>query len=155
MRFSILFLCAVFIAATLQFGCSSPKQVQAQQTVRTTPLVQDEFSELDDDDSQVDTTTAAQMTDDFINDKLETARQYYMNALRAQTEQDSVQCEQEFERAIDVLNSLASYPSIEDDSDFTELSKSVVHDYELYIQKISDLPSQSPIAVLREKLAQD
>ena len=78
-----------------------------------------------------------------------------MNALRAQTEKDSVQCEQEFERAIDVLNSLASYPSIEDDSNFVVLSKSIVRDYELYIQEISTLPSQSPIAVLREKLAQD
>src|SRR5579863_10129809 len=121
MRFSILCVCAVFIAAALQFGCSSPKQVQAQQAVRTTPLVQDEFSELDDDDSQVDTAATAEMTDDFINDKLETARQYYMSALHAQTQKDSVQCEQQFERAIDVLNSLASYPSIESDSNFVEL----------------------------------
>ncbi|HET7152725.1 MAG TPA: LysM peptidoglycan-binding domain-containing protein [Candidatus Kapabacteria bacterium] len=155
MRFSILFVCAVFIAAMVQFGCSSPKQVQAQQTVRTAPLVQDEFSELDDDDSQADTAAATQMTDDYINDKLETARQYYMSALRAQTERDSVQCEQEFEHAIDVLNSLASYPSIESDSNFVALSKSIVRDYELYIQEISTLPSQSPIAVLREKIAED
>ena len=72
MRFSILFWCAVFAAAVLQFGCSSTKQVPTQQTVRTTPLVQDEFSELDDDDSQVDTAAAAEMTDDYINDKLGT-----------------------------------------------------------------------------------
>ncbi len=145
---------------TFTLGCSTPKQTAIPQQERTKPLIQDDFSELDDDatvvdSNAVDTTLTEDLTDEYLNNTIESARQHYMNALHAQTVHDSVLCEGEFEHAIEVLNGLASYPDIEDDSNFVTLSKSIVEDYERYIQNINTLSPQSPMYVFRDKLAQE
>lgn len=147
-------LLAVLFAAVLG-GCGTQQQVSVPQPLATQVLLRDEFSELDDDDAKADSVDVTALTDEFISGKLETARQFYMDALHAQTVRDSAQSGQAFEKAIDVLNSLASYPRIEENTDFVDLSKTIVTDFERYIQNINTLPSQSPISVLREKLSQE
>jgi membrane-bound lytic murein transglycosylase D len=86
---------------------------------------------------------------------LETARQHYLAALEAQSNGDSTLSADEFEQAIQFLNEVAYYPDIENNSDFNELSRSVIEDYEKYIASIDELGPGSSIFALREKLDLD
>ena len=151
----VIFL--ITVAAMGLAGCSSSPKVAAVPLAPApkVSLVQDEFSELDDADLKSDTVDLAAISDEYITIRLEEAHQHYMEALQAQTVRDSARCGQAFEGAIDVLNSLASYPKIDENPDFVDLSKAIVKDFELYIQNINTLSSASPISVLREKLSQD
>jgi membrane-bound lytic murein transglycosylase D len=99
--------------------------------------------------------TVAKEEDKEIATLLEPARQHYVSALQAQTAGDSAISQNEFERAIDVLNEASYYPNIENNSDFKELSKSILEDYEKYIATIETLGPGSSIFALREKLAMD
>jgi membrane-bound lytic murein transglycosylase D len=88
----------------------------------------------------------------LIAQKLELARQHYLAALSAQGANDSTLSAYEFERAIDILNELSYFPEIETNKDFTDLSKSVIEDYEKYIALINDLGPEASIFALRERL---
>ena len=88
----------------------------------------------------------------MIAEKLESARQHYLAALDAQETKDSTLSEREFERAIDVLNELSYFPDIESNKDFTDLSRSVIEDYEKYIAVINTLGPEASVFALREKL---
>jgi membrane-bound lytic murein transglycosylase D len=99
--------------------------------------------------------TVSKEDDKEIAILLEAARQHYVSALQAQTAGDSAISQNEFERAIDVLNEASYYPNIEKNSEFKELSKSVLEDYEKYIAAIETLGPGSSIFALREKLAMD
>lgn len=99
--------------------------------------------------SYVDSTEDHAVT---IQEFLELARQHYLSALEAQVSADTSLSEQEFERAIEILNHLSYYPSIESNKDFTELSQSILEDYEKYIALIDDLGPDASIFALREKL---
>lgn len=85
---------------------------------------------------------------------LESARQHYEDALEAGDSGDSTKSVSEFESAIEILNDLAYYPNIENNQDFTDLSHSVIEDYEKYIANIDSLGSQTSIFALRQKLNQ-
>lgn len=87
-----------------------------------------------------------------IQELLELARQHYLIALDAQEAGDSTLSQSEFESAIDILNHLSYYPSIESNKDFTELSQSIIEDYEKNIALIDDLGPEASIFALREKL---
>lgn len=90
-----------------------------------------------------------------IAQKLEQARQHYLAALSAQEAKDSTLSEQEFENSIQILNELSYFPEIESNKDFTDLSRSVIEDYEKYIATIDDVGPNASIFALREKLSQD
>ncbi len=90
-----------------------------------------------------------------VAQKLEQARQHYLSALSAQEAKDSTLSEQEFENAIQILNELSYFPEIESNKDFTDLSRSVIEDYEKYIASINDVGPNASIFALREKLNQD
>lgn len=90
-----------------------------------------------------------------IAQKLEQARQHYLAALSAQEAKDSALSEQEFENSIQILNELSYFPEIESNKDFTDLSRSVIEDYEKYIATIDDVGPNASIFALREKLNQD
>ena len=85
--------------------------------------------------------------------RLEEARQFYLSALSAQEAGDSVACQEGFEKAINVLNEISYYPAIEQNKDFTDLSTSLIEDYEKYIQSIADLGPDASVFALREKLS--
>lgn len=94
-------------------------------------------------------------TDDsqVIAQRLELARQHYLNAIGAQEAGDTTLSEEEFEKAIDILNELSIYPDIESNKDFTDLSKSIIEDYEKYIAVIDGLGPEASVFALREKLS--
>lgn len=96
-------------------------------------------------------------TEDYagtIQSLLELARQHYLAALDAQESADTLLSEREFENAIEILNRLSYYPTIESNSDFADLSRSIIEDYEKYIATIDDLAPEASIFALREKLSQ-
>lgn len=87
-----------------------------------------------------------------VDSKLENARQHYLLALEAFQNNDSTTAVIEFEKAINVLDQLSYYPDIENNEEFTELSKSLIEDYEKLIISIDELDPDTPIFALREKI---
>ena len=85
---------------------------------------------------------------------LEQARQHYLLALASQESGDSVSCGIEFEAAIQILNELSDYSSIDSSKEYVDLSKSLVEDYEKYIAQIDSLGPNASVYALREKLNQ-
>lgn len=92
--------------------------------------------------------------DSLIALQLEQARQHYLSAVAAQSNGDSVRASTQFELALQILNDLSYYPDIEGNLDFNDLSRTVVEDYEKYIQDSGLIDSTSSIFALREKLNQ-
>ena len=90
------------------------------------------------------------MSDDEKNimDLLEIARGHYLAAMQAQAEGDSSTSTLEFEEAIKHLNEASYYPDIESNSDFNDLTRSVIEDYEKYIATVDSLGIQSSIFAL-------
>jgi membrane-bound lytic murein transglycosylase D len=91
-------------------------------------------------------------TPEFVAHLLERARQHYLAALEAEAVRDSLLSETEFESAIQILNELSYYPDIDSNKDFTDLSKSVVEDYEKHIAAIDEVGPEASVFALREKL---
>lgn len=111
---------------------------------------------FDDSSVAVDTSLPSEQADDKeVAELLEAARTHYMAALQAQSEEDSSTSASEFEAAIVQLNELSYYPDIENNSDFNELTKSVIEDYEKYIATIDSLGPNNSVFALREKLNLD
>ena len=109
-------------------------------------------------DVTVDSTAAdstGEMNEKQIAELLERAREHYLVALEAQAEGDTIMSADEFEEAIKHLNEASYFPNIEDNTDFNELTRSVVEDYEKYIATIDSLGPNSSIFALREKLNLD
>ena len=69
----------------------------------------------------------------FISRQLELARQHYVAALSAQGTADSTLVVDEFEASINILNELTYHEEIEANKDYIDLSKSVIEDYQKYI----------------------
>ncbi len=92
--------------------------------------------------------------DDAVNRMMGLARSRYTDALRLQSlgKQDSSAIQ--FEKAINVLNDLSYYPGIEGDSDFVDLSRRIIGDYEKYISSIQNLGPGTSVFALQEKLSQ-
>jgi len=90
-----------------------------------------------------------------ITNKLEQARHHYLRALQAQSAVDSTLSAREFEKAIAILNELSYDPEMESNSEYTDLLRSVIEDYEKYIVSIDKLSPESSVFALREKLNQD
>jgi hypothetical protein len=103
-----------------------------QRPMPTRPVFPDEFSDLDEGALS---STAGEW-DEVVIEKLEIARKRYLTALTAIENKDTAKAAKLFERALDILNDLASYPRIEENSDFTDLAQSIIEDYENYIQNI-------------------
>ena len=69
----------------------------------------------------------------LISKQLEAARKHYVAALESQENGDSTAVVAEYEAAIGILNELLYYPDIETNKDFLDLNKSVIDDYQKYI----------------------
>ena len=91
---------------------------------------------------------------ELILQRLEQARQHYLLALASQETGDSVSCGIEFEAAIQILNELGDYSSIDSSKEYLDLSKSLIEDYEKYIAQIDSLGTEASVYALREKLNQ-
>ncbi len=118
-------------------------------SARKRPVFPDEFSDLDEDVS------VAGEWDPEVTGNLDRARKRYLKALSLVEQKDTALAAEQFEAAIAELNSLASYPRIEENLDFTDLVQAVIEDYESYIQNIDNLDENSSVFILRERLFEE
>ncbi|MCX7880488.1 MAG: LysM peptidoglycan-binding domain-containing protein [Ignavibacteria bacterium] len=109
----------------------------------------DEYSELDD------VPISSKNDDPFILKTLERARVRYLRGLSFIEKNDTVRAAENFEMAIDILNSISSYPNINSNKDYTELIQAILEDYEKYIQNIDKLNENSSLYILREALTKE
>lgn len=143
------------------WGCSStdstkpsanrdavPGEGQSFQLASPETLSREEVSLANDSDAVI----VDSAYDEVTSELLERARQHYLAALEAESENDSGRSSTEFEYAIAILNEIAYYPNVENNRDFNDLSRSVVEDYEKYIASIDDLGPQTSVFALRQKL---
>jgi len=96
-------------------------------------LVEEAGIETDTTGPESDTTLTVGL-EDVISLRLEESRSSYLSAIESEQKGDTVAAEAFFEAAIGYLNELSEYPEIESNSDFRELSESIVEDYEEHIQ---------------------
>jgi len=106
----------------------------------------DEYSELDD------VPVSKRLDDPLVMKTLERARIKYLRALSFIEKRDTISAEENFEQAIDILNSISYYPNINSYRDYTDLIQSILEDYEKYIQNIKYLDENSSLFILRETL---
>jgi len=99
-------------------------------------------------------TDTVNVDQELILKHLEQARQHYLLALASQESGDTVSCGIEFETAIQILNELNDYASIDSSKEYVDLSKSLIEDYEKYIAQIDSLGPNASVYALREKLNQ-
>ncbi len=148
-------LCSWGAIGSLDFGHSlyaqqtSNRSQQAKPSTQTRAVFPDEYSDFDDKPR------VGGSGNEAISLKLESARQNYLRALTLIERKDTTNATAQFEFAIDILHSLANYPSIEQNEDFTDLAQSIIEDYESYIQNIDKLSENSSAFLLREKLFQE
>ena len=151
---------AIVLFIACFWGCSS-NEVRHSATHAEKPRIQATISLSPDTLSRQEIATAMADTGALIVDStydevtgqlLERARQHYLAALESEESGDTSRSADEFEYAIGILNELSYYPSIENNKDFNELSRSVIEDYEKYIASIDDLGSKTSIFALRQKL---
>ncbi len=119
---------------------------QTKQIGKQIKIFPDEYSELDD------VPVTKQIEDPFIMKTLERARIKYLRALSCIERKDTMQAEENFEQAIDILNSISYYPNIGKFRDYTDLVQSIMEDYERYIRNIDHLDESSSLFLLRETL---
>ncbi len=133
-------------------GCSSTpnttrETTTAQSTVAPTPT--DPFAVLDEQ------AKAGNIDPHILQERVDAARQEWLRALVAQQKNEKTEVVKHFESAIDILNRLITYPGIDSNKDFQEVSKNVIGDYEKYIARIDSLPSNASIFAFREKFNQE
>ncbi len=143
---TVLLATAIFAA-----GCSSsPNTTRDTSTTAVTPapVTNDPFAVLD---AQV---TAGNIDPHIFQERIDAARQEWLRALVSQQKNEKTEVVKHFESAIDILDRLITYPGIDSNKDFQDISKSVIGDYEKYIARIDSLPSNVSIFAFREKFNQ-
>ncbi len=122
---------------------------QTKLSTKQINIFPDEYSELDD-------VPVSKIIDDpFVMKALERARIKYLQALSYIEKKDTTRAEQNFEQAIDILNSINYYPNINRYRDYTDLVQSILEDYEKYIRNIDHLDESSSLFLMRESLSKE
>jgi len=142
--FSLMLFCVILILPDT--ALSDEKKLKPLKDYRIFP---DEYSELD----EIPTPTSTK--DEYILHNLSKSRQKYLQALILIERKDTVSAAQYFEEAIGFLNKLVSYPEIELNTDYTELAKSVIEDYEKMVVDLDNLNDNSSFFIIREKLFEE
>jgi membrane-bound lytic murein transglycosylase D len=124
----------------------------AGSTADVLPIPQDAESDTLSTDLPVTESTAE--AESLVTSMLEQARQHYLSAIAAQESGDSLRSAVQFEEAIRILDEVSYYPDIENATDFNDLVKAVIEDYEQYIARIDNLGPETSVFALREKLNQ-
>ena len=149
LRASVAPSLAVLLVAAAITGCGSPKQITKQNETSQVLENADPFVVLDE---QQKTGT---IDPQLIEQRLDAARQQWLRALAAQQKNDRAETVKRFEAAIDLLNKLITYPTVENNRDFQDLTRDVMADYEKYVSKIDSLPSNASVFALRQKFNED
>lgn len=109
-------------------------------------VYKDEYSELDDEQN------FNPIKDRHIKRVLEKSREYYFQALILVEKGDTAKASLNFDKAIKNLNILFSYPEMQNNQDFIDLSQSIYEDYEYLITNPDYLNAESPIYLIMDKI---
>ena len=128
-------------------GCASaPNTTRA--SIAVTPKT-DAFAVLDQEVKE------GNIDPHLIDERVDAARQEWLRALVAQQKNQKTEVVNHFESAIDILNRLITYPGVDSNKDFQNVSKSVISDYSKYVANIDSLPPGASISAFREKFNED
>ena len=119
---------------------------QEEEATNNIQVFPDEYSELDDFSKIIPS------DNDVVIKTLEHAKQKYIQAKILIDKGDTADAAGYFEKAIEILNRLTSYPGIEQNSNFTDLAKSIMTAFENSVQSIENLDDTSPFFAVRDKL---
>lgn len=144
----LIALSLVFVVSNTYFLYSKSNSDQLLQPLKTEEgkFFPDEYSELDENENLKDN------FDEEFHNSLEISRRKYMQALTMVQKGDTIQASKYFEEAIKELNLLFSYPDIEDNDDFVELTQFIIEDYEHFVQDIKYLDEDSPLFRMKDLL---
>ena len=84
---------------------------------------------------------------------LEQARQFYVAALAKQELNSTKETINNYESALRIINNLSYYPSIDQNEAYVDLEKSIIEDYNKYIDGLTELPVDVSFAALEEWMA--
>ncbi len=132
--FYLFILFSLFVLPCLgqtRSPASIPKGSNQTKKIRETKKFPDSYSPLDKNK------TVKVITEELIESTIESSRQRYIKGLICVQRGDTLEAIRNFEFALEGLNKLISYPEIEGDEDFLELSKNILSDYEKYSSKIN------------------
>ena len=121
------------------------KQREMNQKGENRKLYKDEYSDLDE-------RTHNPVQNKHIQNAMDESKEAYFQGLILIERGDTTEASKYFEKAIEKLNRLASYPDIENNRDFTDLSRSVIEDFEAFIGESDYIDETSPIFILNERL---
>ncbi len=97
-----------------------------------------------------DSIAVAVKTEAIISELLENARQKYVSALSNQAKTSVNQTLFDFDSALSIINDLSYYPNIEENEAFEELEQSIIDDYNIFINKLEELPDNAPNYAVEE-----
>lgn len=86
----------------------------------------------------------------IINERLEEARQKYVDALYQRKLGFKIKALNEFEKALQIINDLSSYPGVEENTAFLELETAVVSDFQDLLDTYETLPENVSVLALEE-----
>lgn len=86
----------------------------------------------------------------IVNEKLEEARQKYVDALYQRKLGFKIKALNEFEKALQIINDLSSYPGVEENTAFIELETAVVSDFKDLLDSYETLPENVSVLALEE-----
>lgn len=90
---------------------------------------------------------------DILATLLEQVRQSYIRAIKFEKENQNLEAIEEYEKAVELLNSIGEYPGIENIPDYVDLERTIIEDYQKLIDKVDELPSDISLSSLQEWLS--
>lgn len=109
-------------------------------------VYKDEYSELDDRRFK------NPARDKHIKEVIEKSKQMYFQGLIFIEKGDTVQSADYFNKAIEQLNLLASYPEAEHYEDYIDISQAIIEDYEFFFTDTDYINEDSPLFMIKEHL---
>ena len=86
----------------------------------------------------------------IVNEKLEDAREHYVDALYQEKLGFKAKAINEFEQSLNTINDLSYYPDIDENDAYNELANSIVDDYKSLINSMDKIPDSVSIASLED-----
>jgi membrane-bound lytic murein transglycosylase D len=112
-------------------------------------LFPDEFSELDEVPTPINT------NDEYVLATLEAARYNYVQALLFEEQGKVEKAKDAYNEAMNELNTLASYPGINQNPDFIDLGGQLLDDYEVFATNNNIVDENAPIYLIKDKFLDD
>ncbi len=99
---------------------------------------------------QNDSLVAVIRTEAVINEKLENARQIYVDALSYQSAKSVSKSLFAFDSALTILSEISYFPEIDENEAYIELETAILDDYNNYIVSLDKLPENAPSYAIEE-----